>query len=74
MDLIWDGKTPERCWECYRKLDNAFYNARIAACEGFKCMQVCESCFNRYKMLGRAEGERYERNDDGRFMKSQSQK
>lgn len=69
MDTIWNGKAPERCDECYRKIGDAFYDAKIFACEGFRHMQVCESCFERSHMLGRGEGDRYERDATGKFVK-----
>ncbi|MFB3763674.1 MAG: hypothetical protein ACE14P_00330 [Methanotrichaceae archaeon] len=74
MAEIWSGKAPDRCGECNRKIDNVFYNAKIAACEGFRQMQVCEACFERSKMLGRGMGDRYERDSRGRYVKVQAPK
>jgi len=69
MDTIWSNKVPERCGECYKKIGDVFYDSKIFACEGFRQMQVCENCFERSRMLGRGEGDRYERNSTGKFVK-----
>jgi len=70
MSNIWSGKAPDRCNSCYRKIENVFYDAKIWACEGFSRQQVCEACFKRNSMLGRAEGDRYERDDSGKYCKT----
>lgn len=68
MSVVWSEKTPDRCRDCNRKIDKVFYDARIAACEGFMHMQVCEACFERSRMLGRGSGDRYERDSAGRYV------
>jgi hypothetical protein len=52
------------------RLEMHFFDAKIFACEGFRHMQVCENCFDRSRLLGRGEGDRYERNSKGKFIKS----
>lgn len=74
MAAVWGGKTPDRCGECNRKIDRVFCDAKIAACEGFRQMQVCEACFERSRMLGRGLGDRYERNAAGRYVMNQTPK
>ena len=74
MATVWSGKVPDRCGECYRKIDKVFYDAKIAACEGFRQMQVCEACFERSKMLGRGLGDKYERDSTGKYLMVQAQK
>ena len=69
MDTTWSYKVPERCGECYKKIGDVFYDAKIFACEGFRQMQVCAGCFERSSMLNRGEGDRYERNSTGKFVK-----
>ena len=36
MDTIWSNKLLERCNECYKKIGDVFYDAKIFACEGFR--------------------------------------
>lgn len=74
MAAIWNGKAPDRCAECNRKIDKVFYDAKIAACEGFRQLQVCEACFERSIMLGRGLGDRYERDTAGRYVLVQAPK
>ena len=69
MVEVWSGKAPDRCRSCNKKLDKAFYDAKIWVCEGFIQMQVCESCFENSRMLGRGEGNRYECDKYGKFVK-----
>jgi hypothetical protein len=57
MDTIWSNKAPERCSECYKKIGDVFYDAKIFACEWFRQMQVCENCFERSR-AGRPSGPR----------------
>ena len=68
MPIVWSEKTPDRCGECNRKIDKAFYDAKIAACEGFRHMQVCEACYERSQMLGRGMGDRYEKDGSGKYV------
>ncbi|VVB72369.1 Uncharacterised protein [uncultured archaeon] len=62
MVNIWSGKVLKNCRNCGAKIGDVFYDRRMTACEGFAMGQFSETCFNKSKMPGRAEGVRYRKN------------
>ena len=68
MTNLWNEKTPKNCRNCGVKIEGVFYDGTMAACEGFARGQFCEKCFEASKMLGRAKGMRYSRNEKGVYI------
>ena len=68
---VWIGANPKSCDICPTEITNVFYDARTTIRGAWACM--CPACYAQYGLgaLGPGRGQRYELQEDGKFLKTE---
>lgn len=70
MAGYWMGKAPERCDVCSKSIHNTFSDARVPGDGRWGCL--CANCCSSLGVsYGLGRGQKYVRQDDGRYMKTE---